>query len=320
MTINQQMFLYAVEEMSFTKAAKRAYVTQQCLSDHIRRLEESYMVTLFQRTPRLELTQAGQLLYQTLCQIRLLERDVANALNGTRDEIQGVVTVGISASRSKLVIPKLFHDYRQQYPNVRLSVVLEQTQNLLALLLQGKIDLFLGINCPAHPLIEKRLLVEEAIYLTATRRLLETQLPSGWASNRNRIKIGELAHLSLAFNPQVSTIAQTVERFLDRSALVANTVCSVGDYATQLSLCRLHQVATFCPEGFLGEIIRENQSADPSERIRILKVEGLTDRIQMDVVTNPNRCAPPYIRSMETLLGERYAALVQEIRAGLQRQ
>ena len=40
MTTNQQMFLYAVEEMNFTRAAERAFVTQQCLSDHIRRLEK----------------------------------------------------------------------------------------------------------------------------------------------------------------------------------------------------------------------------------------------------------------------------------------
>ena len=40
MTTNQQMFLLAAEELSFTRAAARAYVSQQCLSDHIRRLEE----------------------------------------------------------------------------------------------------------------------------------------------------------------------------------------------------------------------------------------------------------------------------------------
>lgn len=30
MTVNQQMFLYAVEKMSFTRTARRAFVTQQC--------------------------------------------------------------------------------------------------------------------------------------------------------------------------------------------------------------------------------------------------------------------------------------------------
>ena len=63
MTTNQQMFLYAVEEMNFTRAAERAFVTQQCLSDHIRRLEKNYNVKLFDRTPKLKLTKAGEILY-----------------------------------------------------------------------------------------------------------------------------------------------------------------------------------------------------------------------------------------------------------------
>lgn len=46
MTTNQLMFMYAVEEMSFSKAAQKAFVTQQCLSNHIHRLEVSCGVKL----------------------------------------------------------------------------------------------------------------------------------------------------------------------------------------------------------------------------------------------------------------------------------
>ena len=53
MTTNQLMFMYAVEEMSFSKAAQKAFVTQQCLSNHIHRLEVSCGVKLFERTPHL---------------------------------------------------------------------------------------------------------------------------------------------------------------------------------------------------------------------------------------------------------------------------
>lgn len=60
MTTNQLMFMYAVEEMSFSKAAQKAFVTQQCLSNHIHRLEVSCGVKLFERTPHLQLTEAGK--------------------------------------------------------------------------------------------------------------------------------------------------------------------------------------------------------------------------------------------------------------------
>ena len=37
--------------MNFTKAARKLFITQQSLSGHIRRLEEEYGVTLFERKP-----------------------------------------------------------------------------------------------------------------------------------------------------------------------------------------------------------------------------------------------------------------------------
>ena len=39
MDTDSEMFLLAAEELNFTRAAKRAYVTQQCLSAHIKKLE-----------------------------------------------------------------------------------------------------------------------------------------------------------------------------------------------------------------------------------------------------------------------------------------
>ena len=56
MQTSYEMFLLAAEETSFTKAANKAYITQQCLSSHIKRLEDYYGVSLFNRTPKLALT------------------------------------------------------------------------------------------------------------------------------------------------------------------------------------------------------------------------------------------------------------------------
>ena len=76
MLISFKMFMTVVEEMSISRAAARSFVTQQCVSDHIKRIEEEYKVILFNRRPKLSLTPAGEEMYKTLCKIAELESDL----------------------------------------------------------------------------------------------------------------------------------------------------------------------------------------------------------------------------------------------------
>ena len=60
--LNLEYFLAAAEELNFTRAAKRLYISQQSLSNHISNMEKEFDVVLFNRTSPLTLTYAGQAL------------------------------------------------------------------------------------------------------------------------------------------------------------------------------------------------------------------------------------------------------------------
>ena len=56
-------FLAAAEELNFTRAAKRIFISQQALSSHISKLEDYYQVKLFDRGSSgvsMTLTDAGR--------------------------------------------------------------------------------------------------------------------------------------------------------------------------------------------------------------------------------------------------------------------
>ena len=57
---NLEYFLAAAEEKNITRAAKKLYISQQSLSEHIAKLEDELGVPLFERTPNLKLTYAGE--------------------------------------------------------------------------------------------------------------------------------------------------------------------------------------------------------------------------------------------------------------------
>lgn len=56
----ENVFLILCEELNFTRATERCFMTQQGLSTHIRKLEEQYGTKLFIRKPRTELTESGK--------------------------------------------------------------------------------------------------------------------------------------------------------------------------------------------------------------------------------------------------------------------
>lgn len=92
-------FLLAAETLSISKAAELNFVSYQCISSHIRSLEEEYGVKLFDRHPKFALTEEGCVLLASLQKIRAIEGGIAESLNGQGKEVSGRVTLGIPMSR-----------------------------------------------------------------------------------------------------------------------------------------------------------------------------------------------------------------------------
>ena len=62
--LNLEYFIIIAEERSFSRASERLYISQQSLSEHIKKLEASLGVTLFIRGRTLALTEAGECFLQ----------------------------------------------------------------------------------------------------------------------------------------------------------------------------------------------------------------------------------------------------------------
>lgn len=313
MQTSYEMFLLAAEETSFTKAANKAYITQQCLSSHIKRLEDYYGVCLFNRTPKLTLTPAGELLLQSLRQIQVIEKGVKNELFNTKEGVQGSLTLGINATRARILLPDVFCEYHQRFPHVRLSVVLDDAKRLLPLLLNGKIDMFLGVNCPSHQLLRRKLLKNEPIYMIATRRLLTRygELPnSGGDGRERRIRLSDFPELPFVGNNSNSTFNQLIERYLNNWNIQLNMIFFISDYETQLQLCAKHLAAAFCPEIVLEKVAAYNQGRAKDEQIQIFCLDDFNDSLKIELVTHTHAHLPLYMREFAGILEDSYDKLV----------
>ena len=155
MTTSFQMFLLAARELNFSRAAELAYVTPQCLSDHIRRIEERYGVTLFTRKPRLRLTAEGETMVRYLTRIRALEDGMENELADISGGARGTLRLGLPMTRGGILLPQLVTRYSRQFPHVESEIRLGDTKTLEELLLGGALDLFLGVDASEHALFRR---------------------------------------------------------------------------------------------------------------------------------------------------------------------
>lgn len=124
MELRQLRYFVAVaEELHFTRAAKRSYVTEPPLSQQIRRLEAELGVRLFNRTKRsVQLTDAGQAFLQEVRPV-LAQADeaVRAAQRGSRGEV-GRLVVGFVNSAIYDRLPVVLRSFRERFPSVELDL------------------------------------------------------------------------------------------------------------------------------------------------------------------------------------------------------
>lgn len=143
-------FLVMAEELHFTAAARRLYVSQPALSNQIRRLENQLGVQLFDRSPRgVTLTAAGNaFLPHARNAIAAIRSGVAEATAAAgRDEVLRIDVLESALATPRAVLARL----RNRLPTLRLEVSSRGTRDQHRRLLSGELDLGLcgsTAHCP----------------------------------------------------------------------------------------------------------------------------------------------------------------------------
>ncbi len=148
-----EMFVAVIEERSVQRAADRVCRTQPAVSIALRKLEDHVGTTLLDRSRRRDyrLTQSGELLYEVASAMLAMRNEVISTLRGEATRCTGRLCIGASGPASLQCLPKLTTKFCERHPLVRVEIVSDQPQNLLADVAVRKIDAaFLPANPEAH--------------------------------------------------------------------------------------------------------------------------------------------------------------------------
>ncbi|OKH66810.1 LysR family transcriptional regulator [Mycobacterium sp. SWH-M1] len=142
MELRQLEYLVAVvEEGSFTRAAQRERVAQPAVSAQIRRLERMVGQQLLTRSSReVRLTEAGAALLPHARAALAAVRAAQHAVDEVADIVRGAVAIG-TVTLHPVDVAALMADFHRDHPQVELTLLTDNSDELLVALADGRLDL-----------------------------------------------------------------------------------------------------------------------------------------------------------------------------------
>lgn len=132
-------FLMLAQTLSYTKTAEILHMTQPAVSQHIRYLEETYGIKLFEYNNRkLQMTQMGKKFYQKVTELEVQCQTIINDLKveGTSKQklcFDATITFG------EYILPDLLCEWLKD-GSIELCMRIKRTNECLEALDEGKID------------------------------------------------------------------------------------------------------------------------------------------------------------------------------------
>ena len=214
-----EYFLKVAELKSFSKAAEAMFVTQQAVSLHVKHLEDTYRVQLFERRPSLRLTAAGQRMLEAAQDILQREQRLVNELSACGDQFVGEIAIGLPPNRSTAFVQEFFPVFCKAYPHMSLRLDERTSANLSLAVKRNEIDLALPVQADYTGTYSLEFfhvlpLETESLYLVISDAMLADVFPDRFPACKTEFLSGvslfDFAELPMFLHPATSHLHENL--------------------------------------------------------------------------------------------------------------
>ena len=134
-----ETFLTVCQCMNFTRASEKLNITQPAVSQHIHFLEKHYNTKLFRyEGKKLKLTGAGEILRNASLTMMHDEISMQNQMQKSEEEEE--IRFGATRTVGDVLMGRMLERYLRAYPDAKICMIVDNTQELLKRLDEGTID------------------------------------------------------------------------------------------------------------------------------------------------------------------------------------
>lgn len=179
-----RVFITAAKTLNFTKCAEQLYISQPAVSKHIGELESRYKVQLFERSgSRLALTEAGRVMLEHAERIADGYRRLQYEMDLFTDRLGGELKVGASTTIAQYVLPQVLARFTARFPEVKVSLVSGNSEQVEAALARHDTDLGLVESSARHPGFHYEPFIPDELVLIASTK--------GWYGRCDQVTLAE---------------------------------------------------------------------------------------------------------------------------------
>lgn len=247
-----RLFVAAYEERSFTAAAAREHATQSGVSQHIRKLEDYFRVSLFERVgTRIVPTPAAEAFYARCLDVLRAHQAARASISRFVGGLSGEISIGLMPTMTRSALAPALARYATEHPNVTVRVVEAYSGVLTDQVLAGIHDFAIvpavaGVRgVRAHPFIR----TPEVLVSTPTSKL----------AHMRPVALADLGPLKVVVPGPANTRRQTLESYFARSGAAVERMMELDAMMGTLDLVSRTDWVTILPGVMMSSDVERRQ-------------------------------------------------------------
>lgn len=210
-----KVFDTVAKRLNFTKAANELNITQPAVTKHIKEIELNLNIKLFERNgTKIKLTKAGEILLKYTEEIFSVYQKMEFEIGQLQEKQKGILRLGASTTIAQYVLPPILAEFRKRFPEIQLSLVIQNSEKIEDLLANQKIDI---------GLIEAQIKNRTFHYFPFMKdEIVLVSRQNHSIFTKNNIKLDDLKNIPLVFREPGSGTLETIDLALKSKNIKLN--------------------------------------------------------------------------------------------------
>jgi LysR family transcriptional regulator, nitrogen assimilation regulatory protein len=246
-----RLFIAAYEERSFTAAAARENATQSGVSQHIRKLEETFQVKLFSRDKgRVVPTPAGDSYYRRCLDVLRAHEEADRTVRGYATGLEGEIVIGLMPTMTRCALAPVLARFIESQPNIVVRVLEGYSAVLTQQVQAGELDFAIV------PAFSGGLGLKSRLFLR-TPELLVSSTRSG-LTHFQPVRLAELGALKIVVPGKADTRRRLLETYFASNGVIVERLLELDAMLGTLDFVSRTDWVTVLP-GIMMADQRESQ-------------------------------------------------------------